>query len=68
MRQQLYDSNQEIKTLRAALENKQEYIKKLEAEKTYEVAELEEQIREIKSEYLNFISEGDDISIETATV
>lgn len=67
MRHQLHDSNQEIKTLSAALENKQEYIKKLEAEKSSEVAELEEQIREIKSEYLNFMSEGDDISIETAT-
>ena len=46
----------------------------MKAEKDAVVAELEERIRvleqkiqELKSDFLNFMSEGDDFSIETAT-
>ena len=68
MRQRLYDSNDEMKTLNEALESKQDCIKVLEAEKISAVAELEEKIRRLTLEFLNFMTEVDDISIETATV
>ena len=56
------------------LENKENCIKSLEAEKNATIAELEKKIKELeqniqdlKSDFLNFMSEGDDFSIETAT-
>ena len=74
MRQRLYDTNHEIQTLHDTLESKENCIKTLEAEKNAEVAELEERIKvleqkiqDLKSDFLNFMSEGDDVSIETAT-
>ena len=68
MRGKLYDSNNEIKRLKDALASKQESIKTLEADCHSKMTELEENLREMRSEFLNIMSEGDDISIETATV
>ena len=74
MRQRLYDTSHEIQTLHDTLESKENCIKTLKAEKDVAVAELEERIKvleqkiqDLKSDFLAFMSEGDDFSIETAT-
>ena len=74
MRQRLYDTNHEIQSLHDTLESKENFIRTLEAEKDAAVAELQERIRvleqkiqEMKSDFLNFMSECDDFSLETAT-
>ena len=74
MHQKLYDTNHEIQTLHDTLEDKENCIKTLEAEKDAVMTELEERIKileqkiqGLKSDFLNYMLEEDDFSIEIAT-
>ena len=74
MRQRFYDTNHEIQTLHDTLKNKKNFIKTLKTEKNAAMTKLkkkieilEQKIQKFKSDFLNFMSEGDDFSIETAT-
>lgn len=53
MRESLYESKQEIESLKYALEDKQKSIKVIEAERKRAVEELKDKIRELQSEFLN---------------
>ena len=68
MRRKLYENSYQIEYLKNNLESKEGYIDLLNEEKKRATQEYEEKIRELKSEFLNYISESEEISIETATI
>ena len=57
MRSRLYDSNHQIESLKQVFESKQISIKAIEEEKNNRIAE-----------FMSYIAEGEEISIETATI
>ena len=74
IQQRLYDINYKIQILHDMLKSKENCIKTLKTEKNAAIAKLkkrikilEQKIQNLKSNFLNFMSKGEDFSIEIAT-
>ena len=67
MRAKFYDSNHQMKNLKHALKSKQDCIKIVEKKMKSVIKKLEEQNKDLKSEFMSYITKNDDINIETTT-
>ncbi len=68
MGQKVFNNNHELNELRYILKRKKNYIDQLNAEKKRAMKELEKQIKNLKSEFLNYMSKDDNINIETTMI
>ncbi len=68
MRQKIFNNSHELDELRYILKRKKNHIDQLNAEKKRAMKELDKQIKNLKSEFLNYMSKDDNISIETTMI
>ncbi len=68
MRQKIFNDSHELNELKYTLKRKKNHINQLNAEKKRATKELEKQIKNLKSKFLNYMSKDDNISIETTMI
>jgi hypothetical protein len=68
MRQKLYKSDHQINTLSYTVKRKEDCIIQLKNEKKRAIEKLKRNLKKFRSEFMNFMSKSDDISIETTTI
>jgi septal ring factor EnvC (AmiA/AmiB activator) len=67
-RQKIFNNNHELNELKYTLKRKKNHINQLNTEKKRATKELEKQIKNLKSKFLNYMSKDDNISIEITMI